>query len=98
MVGTPCRAASRVTVPDAATSRDEQNRNIIPMQNFVGKYDVHSVFGIGGPYWEDSQHVLVCIFFSTEALDRSVIGRLRPLFEHFKEATASLVQRSEIFE
>jgi hypothetical protein len=84
-------------VPDAATSQDDQGRNIIPMQDFVTEYGVRSVFGIGGPYWEGSQHVLVCIFFAKEDLDRSVLDRLRPLFEHFKQATATRIERSEIF-
>lgn len=84
-------------VADAATGQDDQGRNIIPMQDFVANYGVRSVFGIGGPYWEGSQHVLVCIFFAKESLDRDVLARLRPLFERFKRATAPLVSDSKIF-
>lgn len=84
-------------VRDAATGQDDQGRDIIPMQDFVADYGVRSVFGIGGPYWENSQHVLVCIFFAKETLERSVLTRLQPLFEHFKEATAPLVQQGHIF-
>ena len=85
-------------VPDAGTALDHRGRRIIPSRQFVDEYKVRSVFGIGGPYWEGSNHVLVCIFFTTEPVDESLLDNLRPLFEHFKSTTGSLVEKGAIFE
>jgi hypothetical protein len=85
-------------VPDAGSSTDNQDRKIIPSQDFVEQFDVQTVFGIGGPYWEGSDHVLVCIFFATEALDQSLLENLRPLFERFKSTTGILVEKGAIFD
>jgi hypothetical protein len=84
-------------VPDASSAIDAHQRKIIPSQDFVGQYEVGSVFGIGGPYWEGSNHVLVCIFFATESIEESLLDNLRPLFEHFKSTTGILVEKGEIF-
>ncbi|KHD05663.1 hypothetical protein PN36_23135 [Candidatus Thiomargarita nelsonii] len=37
-------------VQDAKNDRDDQNRRIIPMQDFVADYKVKTVFGLGGRY------------------------------------------------
>ena len=84
-------------VPDAAESVDATGRKIIPAQDFVASYGVKSVFGIGGPYWEGSQHVLACIFFCKEELDPQVLETLMSLFKRFKGATGQLVEQKAIF-
>ena len=70
---------------------------IIPMQDFVATYGVKSVFGIGGPYRENSQNVLACIFFCKEELGPDTLDTLMSLFERFKDATGPLVTQQVVF-
>ena len=50
-------------VPDAATSHDEAGRLLIPAQDFVRRYGVRTVIGVGGQF-AGSGMILVCVFFN----------------------------------
>lgn len=54
-------------VGDAANTRDAAGRLLIPAQDFVGKYNVRSVFGVGGQF-SASGTILLCILFSNEVV------------------------------
>ncbi len=86
-------------VPDAGTSMDGQGRHIIPAQDFVAKYGVRSVFGIGGQYMVGAQgSILVAVFFTTETLEKFEARKLAPLINHLKTVTSALVMDGKIFD
>ena len=84
-------------VPDATSSLDEKGRKIIPSQDFVRKYGVKSVFGIGGPYRHSQQFVLAAIFFAKTRLDREIFRLLKPIFERFMIATQIHIMKKNVF-
>lgn len=84
-------------VPDARTSVDGRNRKIIVAQDFVQRYDVHTVFGVGGSYPNNPDNVIVAIFFTHEDVPREVVARFEPLLGQFKAATVGLVAQNSIF-
>jgi len=57
-------------VPDASSTRDSAGRLLIPAQDFVKRYGIRSVFGVGGQF-QASGMILVCIFFSNVELDET---------------------------
>lgn len=81
-------------VPDAKTATDGA-RLIIADRDFVSRYDVHTVFGMGGAYNDDV--LAIAIVFTTESIERLVADRYPSLISNFKMATASLVSRGEVF-
>jgi hypothetical protein len=81
-------------VPDAKTATDGA-RMIIAERDFVSRYDVHTVFGMGGAYNEAV--LAIAIVFTTESIERLVADRYPSLISNFKMATASLVARGELF-
>jgi len=54
-------------VHDAATSRDRSSRLIVPAQEFVRQWNLHSVMGVGGQFGAGGP-ILACVFFSRESL------------------------------
>lgn len=82
-------------VPDAPTAMDSRGRNIIPDRNFVTKYDIHTVFGMGGAYLDGT--LVISIIFATEKLDRLLVDRFPSLIANFKMATAKLIDQRRIF-
>ena len=83
-------------VADAATARDSQGRFIIPAQDFVAKYGVKTVFGLGGAYLGGA--LAACIVFAGEQLPRQQAERFAGLATPFKAATAELVRSRQYFD
>lgn len=63
-------------VSDARTGRDNSGRLLIPAQDFVERYGIRSVFGVGGQF-RGSGMILVCIFFSSLSLEETPSWLLR---------------------
>ncbi|HEY0708486.1 MAG TPA: hypothetical protein VGG33_16890 [Polyangia bacterium] len=82
-------------VPDAPTAVDAQGRAVIPAEDFVKRFQVKTVFGMGGAYLDGT--LVVAILFTSESLDRLVVDRFPSFISSFKMATASLVAQGQIF-
>jgi hypothetical protein len=83
-------------VEEAATSVDAKGRKIVPAQDFVKAYDIHTVFGLGGSYLNST--CIVLILFTRERLERSEAERFMPLVNSIKSATMSLAMRGQLFD
>ena len=83
-------------VSDARTAVDEKGRKIIPVQDFVAKYNVRAVFGTGGGYIHDATFI-VLIVFTREQIDEERAQCFLPLATVIKAATTGLVLRGRIF-
>ena len=83
-------------VPDAGTAVDEKGRKIIAAQDFVAKYNIKTVFGIGGGYIKDVTFIAL-IVFARERLDEDRAQCFLPLATVIKAATTSLLLRKKIF-
>jgi hypothetical protein len=81
---------ARFYVRDARSSVDAQNRHIIASQDFVAKYAIRTVFGMGGAY-KNGAHA-VAILFTRELLEPLHVDRFPSLIGSFKLATAPLVE------
>lgn len=84
-------------VPDAAVTRDEKGRNVIPAQDFVLQHGVRSVLGFGGSY------VILPMFVSTIAFTQEKITKqtamnMLQLSSAFKAGTTRFVSRGRVFE
>ena len=73
-------------VPDAITAIDDRGRYIIPARDFVTRHGVRTVFGMGGAYLDGT--LAVAIVFTSELLDRVMVGRFPSFIANFKMATA----------
>lgn len=83
-------------VGDAATAVDSRGRLVIPSREFVRKYGVRTVFGMGGSYYDGT--LAVAIFFTTEKLERLVADRFGSFISTFKSRTTRLQQAGSVFE
>ncbi|MEL6338480.1 MAG: hypothetical protein AAFQ65_01085 [Myxococcota bacterium] len=83
-------------VSDARISKDAEGRLIIPAQDFVARYDVRSVFGVGSRYLDGS--VLVFIAFTRAQLSPDVASRFVPIVSQFKSSTDKRIRDNRIFE
>jgi hypothetical protein len=83
-------------VRDAASEVDAQGRKVIAAQDFVAKYGVKSVLGIGGAFMGTSCFV-VNITFCREEVSRSRAEALLPLINRLKVSTLELATRRRIF-
>ncbi|HMF32994.1 MAG TPA: HAMP domain-containing sensor histidine kinase [Candidatus Lokiarchaeia archaeon] len=77
-------------VEDAATTLDNNGRHVIPAQDFVANYGVHSVFGFGGGYLVAGKFV-VAIVFCRDSFDQSNAIMFQELANVFKLHTYALV-------
>lgn len=84
-------------VEDATTTTDEDGRKIIAMQDFVQRYHVRTVFGGGGPYRAGSPHIVACIFFTRESIEKDTAYAFEPLLGKFRDATRHLVDEHSFF-
>ncbi|MEO7109198.1 MAG: hypothetical protein ABI183_02070 [Polyangiaceae bacterium] len=82
-------------VADAATAKDARDRFVIPSRAFVSKYDVHTVFGMGGSYYDGK--LAVAIFFTNEIITRLVADRFASFISTFRTITTRLQQQKKIF-
>jgi hypothetical protein len=83
-------------VPDAQSACDSEGRMIIANREFVAQHAVRTVFGMGGAY--ASGTLVIGIIFTNELLERLVVDRYPSLISNFKMATASLLDRAQIYE
>lgn len=83
-------------VEDAATAHDAKGRKIIPAADFVERYGVKTVFGMGGFYPNGT--LVVVILFTTETLTRAAVESLTSLISMLKGETFGLVREKRIFE
>jgi hypothetical protein len=77
---------ARFYVPDARTTLDRQGRHIIAARDFVDRYEIETVFGMGGRY--ASGALVAAILFTTETLEAREVDRFPSFISTFKMATA----------
>lgn len=83
-------------VADAATAVDSQGRKIIAAQDFVGRHEIKTVFGIGGGYVGTSVYVTI-IGFCRELVEQAHVEALRAHIDRFKAETQQLATHGRIF-
>lgn len=79
----------------AAKEQDAEGRYIITAQDFVEKYGVQSVFGLGGGYKNGSFSVL--IVFTREELEKSTAFSFLTPFSSLRAATSPYTEKGKIF-
>ncbi len=82
-------------VENAAETTDQEGRKIIAAQEFVTKYGVKSVFGLGGAYFGD--HMLVAVVFCRDLLSRGDAEPFASILDSFKASTIGLLERGRVF-
>lgn len=83
-------------VSDAKTELDNQGRKIIASQDFVEKYGVKTVFGIGGCYLGTTKF-FTTILFLRETINKELAERFMLQANKFKTSTHELVESGKIF-
>ena len=89
------RAKRLFFVEDAAKATDVQGRQIISAQDFVSRYEVKGVFGIGGAYVGGQISVLVV--FCRDTFPRTAAEYFMTLMALFQAKTAWLVGSGKVF-
>jgi hypothetical protein len=64
-------------VPDARETRDGSARHVIAAQDFVERYGIRSVFGMGGAYFDGT--LAATIAFTSETMDAPTTARFPSL-------------------
>ncbi len=82
-------------VTNAGEAIDQEGRKIIAAQDFVAKYGVKSVFGIGSAY--PGGYLLVTVLFCRDLFTRSDAEGCAALVNSFKEATRGFLEQRQIF-
>jgi hypothetical protein len=82
-------------VPDAQTAKNERGEFVIPAREFVKKYAVRTVFGMGGAYLDGT--LAVAVIFTDEPIDVLIVNRFPSLISSFKMATSKPLSRGAIF-
>jgi hypothetical protein len=82
-------------VPDAAATKDQNQRFIIPAQDFVREQNIRTVFGVGGAY--SAGTLFAVILFCRRDLSRESAKRFMPLSSLFRTLTAGCVESGRIF-
>ena len=83
-------------VPDAATTRDEKGRNIVPAADFIREHEIRSVFGFGGSYVIQPMFVST-VLFTRESLTKAAAMNFLQLSSAFKAGTSRFVSRGMLF-
>lgn len=83
-------------VADAATAVDSQNRKIIATQDFVERYAIKTVFGVGGGYVGTPVYATI-IGFCRDCIDEARIESFRAHIARFKAETEGLAKTGRIF-
>jgi hypothetical protein len=81
--------ARLVHVDDAATALTSDGFKIVPAQEFVSKYAVRTVLGLGGSYL--NRAFVSIILFTNESISPEAAEKLMPLVNTFKTATMKFV-------
>lgn len=85
----------RFLVKDAATTVDAKQRLIIAGQDFVKKYGIRTVFGMGGSYVNGE--LAIAILFTRELMSEKDVDRYTSLISTFKMGTATHVAEDRIY-
>jgi hypothetical protein len=89
------RMAGVFYVEDAASAVDRQGRRVIPAQDFVSRYGVKTVFGVGGAYMNG---VFLCLlFFTKESIPQAQVKRMTPIISVIKMATMEAAMKNHTF-
>jgi hypothetical protein len=83
-------------VADASTAVDVQGRNIIPAREFVAKYHVRSVLGVGGAYIGTPTFIVVIVFCRDE-VSRERAEEFMTHINRIKASTVELVRQGKLF-
>ena len=83
-------------VENANVAVDEVGRRIVPREDFVSAYDVHTVFGLGGSYVDGT--LVTLLVFTRESIARSEVDRFQLLFNGVKQFSVNFVLTGQIFE
>ena len=92
---TMARSAGLFFVEDASEATDQEGRKIIAAQDFVARYGVKGVFGIGGAYV--GGQMLVLVVFCRDSFQRAAAEPFMALTTLFKTKTSSLVGAGKVF-
>lgn len=79
------RLGGNFYVRDASQATDLQGRKLIPAAEFVMKYDVRTVFGLGNAYADGRIGVL--IVFCRDIVPEDAVSRLQPTVDVFVAST-----------
>lgn len=82
-------------VREAAAARDQQDRLIIPQQDFVAKNELKTVFALGGIYPQGTLFTL--IFFTRDIIEKAQLAHYTPLVPLIVANTSHLVRDGKIF-
>jgi hypothetical protein len=85
----------RFYVADATKARDQHGRPVIASQEFVVRYRIKTVFGMGGAYYDGK--LAAAVFFSQESIDVAVVDRFPSLISNFKTATSHLITAKRVY-
>lgn len=83
-------------VPDARTAVDETGRYIIPAREFVARYDIQTVFGVGGAFAVSSEF-LALVVFCNGIVARSDAAKFMPMSSWLKTVASPYIKRGAIF-
>ncbi len=83
-------------VSDASTTKDSKERLIISSQDFVKKYNIHSVFGFGGGYSQATKF-MVTIIFCKEYINQSRATMFQGLTNIFKLKTNPMIKNKNLY-
>lgn len=84
-------------VPDAATTVDGVLRKVIPDQDFVRKYGVKTVFGVGGSFVMQQSALLALVVFCSEPVPKNVCGLFSTLTTQLVAKSYSAVRDGALF-
>lgn len=82
-------------VREAATAMDQQQRLIIPAEDFVAEHQIKTVFGLGGIYPQGTLFTL--IVFTRDTMEKPQISSYKPLVPLIAANTLHLLQDGKIF-
>lgn len=83
-------------VADAKTALDAKGRHIIPARDFVEKYQVRSVFGVGGAYIGTPTFIVV-IVFCRDDISRPRAEAFMTHINRIKTSTMTLAHQGKLF-
>lgn len=83
-------------VQDAGAAVDHLRRKIIAAQDFVKRYGVKTVFGLGGGYLGTSSFLASIVFCRTQ-IERGKIEPFMGLVNRIKVSTSQLVEQGRLF-
>ncbi|MGA3209048.1 MAG: hypothetical protein ABSE05_14670 [Syntrophales bacterium] len=83
-------------VREAGTDKDDQNRMVVPRQEFVADYGVKTALGFGGGY--TSHPTIIILFaFTNEILSRPAAEPFTQLLEAYRSVSGKLIENGRIF-